>query len=281
MAAASNSVMKSGIVAVRSERASHDAIAVCSCGVGGDAHWEDCRFELHSESLAARDRCRREARPRKRVELDDLRQLRMTVHIFADARSRARRHRLEIVRIGEIGTDRLDDVFAPGSVGTVALVTRRKPHPERGVAVRPPMRIVQTIINRSQFAPESRGWNLTCPLINGMPQFMGIHHGSVAGRQVIAKPYPAWTASDLVYRSSTKVLSHFARRKSLSDSARCCRCKGVKFRCREGLVFSAHHSSTDHVFGGERSSFEVVGELSACIGWSSSRIVGLEWTKGF
>ena len=56
--------------------------------------------------------------------------------------------------VGRHARRRPVDVFSGCIVGTVALVTRRKPHPERGVAVRPPMRIVQTIINRSQFAPE-------------------------------------------------------------------------------------------------------------------------------
>jgi len=60
-----------------------------------------------------------------------------------------------------------------------------------------------------------------------------------------------------------------SRLNSLRNRANRCLCNGVIFRRCEGLVFSAHHSSTDHLWGCERSSFDVFGEISCGIGWRS------------
>ena len=63
-------------------------------------------------------------------------------------------------------------------------------------------------------------------------------------------------------------------RNSLSASARCFLCNGVKLRCRDGLVRSASHSSAHNSSADfERAAFDVVGEASACVNLSTMRVI--------
>lgn len=71
-----------------------------------------------------------------------------------------------------------------------------------------------------------------------------------------------------------------ARRNRINFAASEALCDGVRLRWREGLIFSAHHSSTDNVGGGEGAAFNVCEQSSACICLCSRRVIRLkraEW----
>src|SRR5205807_9424047 len=96
--------------------------------------------------------------------------------------------------------------------------------------------------------------DLSGDLIDGVSELVRKNLCRIIGRQIVADVDGQRLAGTAIYVSTTKVLSHLARRRIRRDSANERLCEGVKLRWREGFFMSAHHSSTDHVLGDERSS---------------------------
>ena len=78
-----------------------------------------------------------------------------------------------------------------------------------------------------------------------MAQLMLRGHFSHFGGKVVGNRYSGWMSKPVLLEAANRS-AHTSRRHCLNTSARCCRCKGVKLRWREGNIFSAHHSSTDN-----------------------------------
>ena len=104
-----------------------------------------------------------------------------------------------------------------------------------------------------------------------LPEFVLRHHGSLIRLQVLAYSDELRKARDSIYRRSTSVPANLSRRHQRNPSASRCLCEGVKFRWREGLVISAHHSSADNSLCNEGSAFDICGESSCGIGQSCPR----------
>src|SRR5262249_39149232 len=146
-------------------------------------------------------------------------------------------------------------------------------------------------VNRSVFYASCRSHEIASPVtpiddlefVQDAPWWIGrissIVCASWRARTFAVEAGPSLGESRPCYRDLHSSMSksgspRCARRLSLRDSAIARLCSGVKLRCREGFVFSAHHSSTDHVLGCERSSFDVGCESSGCIGKRTVRPSG-------
>src|SRR5262245_954975 len=206
----------------------------------------------------------------------------MRVDRRADGRRRFWRDRLEIVRIGHIGADRLDHVFARDGLAVVAVPLRRHRRGRWG-SIEPAaraVRIVEAVVDALELVREALGRDLARDLVDDVPELVGVDPLGLVRPHAGAQLYAGWYQSTTIQRQQRRPAeSGLMRRYGLGGVASCCSREVVEFCWREGLVLRTRRPSPDDVSGRERAPFDVVGKSSAGIRRCSIWVIRFERTK--